>query len=202
MKGLNFFKDTYADINTAKFSSRDELYDAIKKKSIRSLLWICIINILILTFFVFSSFVYQINSQQNVNAFPSLFLQIADYALLILPVVFTLICAYLIYKIKAKNTVETLLLSVKNAKNGLKLYLSLILVAYLIIIYITIYQTIVSGTNDTTLDDSFSFYAAIILTCVVCTIVILLILWLLYKLLYSRFLRSLTKNYYVLKDFV
>lgn len=200
--GLNFFKDTYAEINTAKFTSRAELYDAIKKKSIRSLLWICIINLLILAFFLFSSFFYKINTQPNVNTFPSLALLIADYALLFLPVIFTIICAFLIYKIKVKDTVETLLLSTKNAKNALKLYLSLVLVAYLIIIYISIYQTIVSDTNDETLNDSFSFYAPLILSCVVSTILILLILWLLYKLLYSRFLRSLTKNYYLLKDFV
>lgn len=202
MNGLNFFKDTYADIDTAKFNSRAELYGAIKKKSVRSLLWICIINLLLSAFFIFSSFLYQINGKRNVNSFSSLTLLVADYTLLILPVVFTVLCAYLIYRIRIKNTVETLLSSTKNAKNGLKLYLSLILIAYLLVIYITIYQTIVSGTNDITLDDSFSFYAALILSCVVSTILILLILWLLYKILYSRFLRSLTKNYYILKDFV
>lgn len=189
-------------MDTAKFSSREDLYVAIKKKSINTLLWICAVNLGKLAFFAFSGFLFNINSQSNGSSFPASILTTVDYALIVLPIVFTFLWIYLIFRIRSKNTVETLLISIKNAKNGLKLYLSLVLISYLIIIYITIYQTIVSGTNDVTLNESWSYYTAIILACVVCTIVILLILWLLYKLLYSRFLKSLTKNYYTLKDMI
>jgi len=199
---LNFLKDKYTEMDITKFSSREDLYVAIKKKSINTLLWICAINLGKLAFFALSGFFFNMNNQLNISSFPTSVLSIVDYALIILPIVFTLFWIYLIFRIRSKNTVETLLISIKNARNGLKLYLSLVLISYLIIIYITIYQTIVSGTNDETLNESWSYYTAIILACVVCTIVILLILWLLYKLLYSRFLKSLTKNYYTLKDMI
>ena len=202
MARLNFLKPNSNGEHGEDILTREELYQKIKRKSLKTLKGIVIVNILILAFFISSSFLFKINEDTKTESLSSSVLTFTDYALVILPVAFTMVCAYLIFKIKKNNTVEALLLNIKNARNILKLYLSLILTAYLIIIYITIYRTFVSGTNDVTLDESWSFYTAIILACVVCTIVILLILWLLYKVLYSRFLKSLTKNYYVLKDMI
>ncbi len=200
MARLNFLVPNSKGDGVEHIPTREELYQKIKRKSLNTLKWIIVVNVLILAFFTLSSFLFNINSQPQSNSLPASALIFADYSLLILPIVFTIVCVYMIFKITRNNTVETLLLNIKNAKNVLKLYLSLILIAYLIIIYITIYQTIVSGTNDVTLNESWTYYTAIILTCVVCTIIILLILWILYKLLYSRFLKKLTKNYYILKD--
>jgi len=202
MARLSFLDPNSKGDRVEHIPTREELYQKIKRKSLNTLKWIIIVNILILVFFTFSSFLFNINSQPQSTSLTASVLMFADYSLLILPMVFTIVCAYMIFKIRRNSTVEVLLLNIKNAKNVLKLYLSLILIAYLIIIYITIYHTIVSGTNDVTLNESWSYYTAIILACVVCTIVILLILWLLYKLLYSRFLKNLTKNYYTLKDMI
>lgn len=202
MARLNFLRQNNNGKRAEHIPTRDELYQKIKGKSLQTLKKIIIVNILILAFFIGSSFLFKINAPVKSNSLSSSVLTFTDYALVILPLFFTIVCAYMIFKIKKNSTVETLLLNIKNAKNGLKLYLSLILIAYLIIIYITIYQTIVSSTNDVALDGSWSFYTAIILACVVCSIIILLILWLLYKLLYSRSLKSLTKNYYTLKDMI
>ena len=202
MARLNFLVPKSKGDGVEHIPTREELYQKIKRKSLNTLKWIIVVNVLILAFFIFSSFLFDINNQSQSTSQTASVLIFADYSLLILPIVFTIVCAYMIFKIKKNNTVETLLHNIKNAKNVLKLYLSLILIAYLIIIYITIYETIVSGTNEVTLTESWSYYTAIILACVVCTIVILLILWLLYKLLYSRFLKRLTKNYYILKDMI
>lgn len=202
MARLNFLTPNSNGERAEDILTREELYQKIKRKSLKTLKGIIIVNILILAFFISSSFIFKINEDTKTESLSSSVLTFADYALVILPVISTIVCIYIIFKIRKNDTVEALLLNIKNTRNILKLYLFLILIAYLIIIYITIYQTIVSGTNDVTLDESWSFYTAIILACVVCTIVILLILWLLYKVLYSRFLKSLTKNYYVLKDMI
>lgn len=202
MSRFNFFKDTNSEKFLTNLNNRNELYNTLKKKSIITLLWICAINVLKLTFFILSSFFYTVNSKSNVTSLSSKILMIVDSSLLILPVIFTFFCIYLIVKSKNSNTSESLFLSVKNARNGLKLYLFVILIAYLIIIYITIYLTIVEGINNVTLYDVFSFYASLILTCIVSTILILLILWLLYKLLYSRLLKRLNLFYSILKDMI
>lgn len=202
MARLNFLTPNSNGERAEDILTREELYQKIKRKSLKTLKGIVIVNILILAFFISSSLLFKITEDTKTESLSSSVLTFADYALVILPVISTIVCIYIIFKIRKNDTVEALLLNIKNTRNILKLYLFLILIAYLIIIYITIYQTIVSGTNDVTLDESWSFYTAIILACVVCTIVILLILWLLYKVLYSRFLKNLTKNYYVLKDMI
>ncbi len=200
MARLNFLVPNSKRYSVEHIPTREELYQKIKRKSLKTLKWIIAMNILLLAFFVSSSFIVKVSSQPRSNGFPASILLIADYALIVLPFVFTVVSTYMIFKIKKNNTVEALQLNIKNAKNALKLYLALILITYLIIIYITIYQTIVSDTNSVLLNESWSYHTAIILACVVCTIIILLVLWLLYKLLYSRFLKRLTKNYYILKD--
>lgn len=199
---LSFFKDNYSKKLSENFSSRSELYINIKKKSVQNLWWIIGVTLLKLTFFIISGIILEENTQLTISPWLINTLHALDLSLLILPAFFSIINGILIFRITSKNTFEALLQSIKRARNYLKLYISLVLVAYLCIIYITIYWTIVSSTNDLALYDRFSFYASLILTCVVSTILILLILWGVYKILYSRFLKRLNIFYNLLKDAV
>ena len=120
MARLNFLRPNNNEERAEDVLTREELYQKIKRKSLKTLKGIIIVNILILAFFISSSFLFKINEDTKTESLSSSVLTFADYALVILPVAFTMICAYIIFKIRKNNTVEALLLNIKKRKKRTK----------------------------------------------------------------------------------
>lgn len=199
---LRFFKDNNTIKNNFDFKNREELYAFLQKKSITVFGWIIFVNLFKLMFFLSFGYIFDESDDLNSTLFLDTLLKVVDYFLIFLPLLFSGICVYYIYKVKQKNSFETLLKAIKNVKNALQIYVFTILIAYLVILYITIYLIIITSTNEPDFYNGFSFYATLILTCLVATIFILLILWLFYKITYSRFLKKLKSYYRVLINVV
>lgn len=202
MSELELLKNHWKNHDNFPKKQVKELQLIIKKKSLNILNWLIIINFIVIGILLLSSLLAEDTGIIIINSKVTSFLKVLDYVLFLLPLISTIVCIYIIRKIKTDNSVATLLKNIIDLKKTVRLLVISYFLVYLIILLIGLYAS--SFTIDNLLQTEniteSKAYIVFAITCIIVGGIYYGILWGIYKLTYRRFLKRLDENYKSLKE--
>lgn len=202
MSELELLKNLWKNQDNFPKKQVKELQLIIKKKSLNILNWLIIINFIVIGILLLSSLLAEDTGIIIINSKVTSFLKVLDYVLFLLPLISTIVCIYIIRKIKTDNSVATLLKNIIDLKKTVRLLVISYFLVYLIILLIGLYAS--SFTIDNLLQTEniteSKAYIVFAITCIIVGGIYYGILWGIYKLTYRRFLKRLDENYKSLKE--
>lgn len=202
MSELELLKNHWKNQDNFPKKQVKELQLIIKKKSLNILNWLIIINFIVIGILLLSSLLAEDTGIIIINSKVTSFLKVLDYVLFLLPLISTIVCIYIIRKIKTDNSVATLLKNIIDLKKTVRLLVISYFLVYLIILLIGLYAS--SFTIDNLLQTEniteSKAYIVFAITCIIVGGIYCGILWGIYKLTYRRFLKRLDENYKSLKE--
>lgn len=202
MSELELLKNHWKNQDNFPKKQVKELQLIIKKKSLNILNWLIIINFIVIGILLLSSLLAEDTGIIIINSKVTSFLKVLDYVLFLLPLISTIVCIYIIRKIKTDNSVATLLKNIIDLKKTVRLLVISYFLVYLIILLIGLYAssfTIDNLIQTENITES-KAYIVFAITCIIVGGIYYGILWGIYKLTYRRFLKRLYENYKSLKE--
>lgn len=196
MSELELLKNHWKNQDNFPTKKIEELQLIIKKKSLNILNWLIIINFIVIGILLLSPLLFDDTGIIIINSKVTSFLKVLDYVLFLLPLVSTIVCIYIIRKIKTDNSVATLLKNIIDLKKAVRVLVISYFLIYLITLCISLYassfsiKTLMETENIT----KELIYVIFAITCIIVAAFYTGLLWCIYKITYGRFLKRLDEN--------